>query len=66
MSELRQELLKFAEENPRFVNEAIVEKTAGEDLSEYSTEEVIISYLEDKQVEELVKRFKNIMSYSSK
>ena len=66
MIELRQELLEFAEKNPRLFAEAIVDKTGGEDLSEYSTEEVITSYLKDEQVEELVERFKHIMSYTSK
>lgn len=64
MSELRQELLEFAEKNPRFVTEVIVDTTSGEDLSEYSTEKVITLYLKEEQVEELVERFKHIMSYT--
>jgi len=64
MKESRIELLDFAKKNPRFVTEAINEATNGEDLSEYSTEEVIMQYLDDDIVEKLLKRFKTIMSYS--
>ncbi len=46
MEESRTELLDFAEKNPRFVTEAIIESTNGEDLSEYSTEDIIMKYFE--------------------
>ncbi len=60
MKEARTELMDFSKKNPRYVTEAIVEATNGEDLSEYSTEEIIMEYLNDDIVERLLERFKYI------
>lgn len=66
MKSLRKELLNSAEKNPRFVTEAITEATNGEDLSDFSTEEVIQEYLSDKIVEALARRFKFIAGDAEK
>ena len=63
MKTQREELLIFAKENPRFVTEAIIDATNGEDFSGYSTEEVISDYLSDEIVVSLVQRFKDIAGY---
>lgn len=57
---MKNELLDFAKNNPRFVTEEIEIITNSETFSEHTLEEIILNYLDNKTVEELVKRFRFI------
>jgi len=65
METARKKLLEYAEKNPTFVTEAIEEVVEGKDLSEYTTEEVVLEYLSIEIVKKLVQRFDNIMEQNN-